>query len=186
MTQLLTPPPLPHSTTIQPPHTHPQSARQDWACILWKDANIHELITCMKEFLARLRLQPRRMRSVPASRMVNSTMKNFLESLTLIECLKDDALRDRYVVCRSTVFRDCVRSNSIGVYSSVSNCVSGFLKLKINNGEQHQSDTTTKTHRAKPVAPIVKLPYHDLDITLRLNSLCCSSSCMGQLRVFGM
>ncbi|OON18222.1 hypothetical protein X801_05933, partial [Opisthorchis viverrini] len=71
------------------------SARQDWACILWKDAKLGDLVSSTREFINRFRQRPRRMRALPAARMLNTILKNFLESLLLIQNLKDDAMRDR-------------------------------------------------------------------------------------------
>lgn len=72
-----------------------QSARQDWACILWKDAKIPELVASMRDFIARFRQRPRKMRALPAAKVLSNTLKNFQESLLLIQNLKDDAMRDR-------------------------------------------------------------------------------------------
>ncbi|KAF7256044.1 hypothetical protein EG68_05470 [Paragonimus skrjabini miyazakii] len=77
-------------------YTEQKSARQDWACILWKDAKLSELVAAMRDFSSRFRQRPRRMRALPAAKMLNTTLKNFLESLLLIQNLKDDAMRDRH------------------------------------------------------------------------------------------
>ncbi|OON13537.1 hypothetical protein X801_10689, partial [Opisthorchis viverrini] len=77
-------------------YTEQKSARQDWACILWKDAKLGDLVSSTREFINRFRQRPRRMRALPAARMLNTILKNFLESLLLIQNLKDDAMRDRH------------------------------------------------------------------------------------------
>nr|CAK6928266.1 unnamed protein product [Fasciola hepatica] len=73
-----------------------KSARQDWACILWRDAKIQDLVASMRDFVARFRQRPRKMRALPAAKMLSNTLKNFQESLLLIQNLKDDAMRDRH------------------------------------------------------------------------------------------
>ncbi|KAA3678865.1 dynein heavy chain, axonemal, partial [Paragonimus westermani] len=77
-------------------YTEQKSARQDWACTLWKDAKLGDLVAAMRDFISRFRQRPRRTRALPAARMLNTTLKNFLESLLLIQNLKDDAMRDRH------------------------------------------------------------------------------------------
>ncbi|TGZ71294.1 hypothetical protein CRM22_002727 [Opisthorchis felineus] len=77
-------------------YTEQKSARQDWACILWKDAKLGDLVASTREFISRFRQRPRRMRALPAAKMLNTILRNFLESLLLIQNLKDDAMRDRH------------------------------------------------------------------------------------------
>ncbi|CAH8443146.1 unnamed protein product [Heterobilharzia americana] len=73
-----------------------KTAYRDWACILWKDIEIDELINSTNEFIERLKQQSQRILGLPVALMISNSLKNFQESLVLIQYLKDDAIRDRH------------------------------------------------------------------------------------------
>ncbi|VEL09252.1 unnamed protein product [Protopolystoma xenopodis] len=73
-----------------------ESTRQEWACILWRDVKVQEIMNVTEDHMEKFKAQSRKMRKLPCARTLYNRLKNFQESLTLINYLKDEALRPRH------------------------------------------------------------------------------------------
>ena len=74
---------------------HQQAARNDWALILWSNLDVKGMISTMDVFYNDYLKLPKSVRSMPAGKAVSQDIKNFKNSLPMLVCLKNEALRDR-------------------------------------------------------------------------------------------
>ena len=75
-----------------------QSAREQWAEILWANLNVQQLQEGIESYLKALRKLPREVKNLDIGKVLDERMKEFRDSLPLFVDLKHEALRDRCVL----------------------------------------------------------------------------------------
>ncbi|XP_058809033.1 dynein axonemal heavy chain 10 [Phymastichus coffea] len=73
-----------------------QIARDTWAKTLWADLNPQQLIDGMDNYLKELRKMPKATRNLNVGRALETSMKNFKNSVPLFVELKNEAMRERH------------------------------------------------------------------------------------------
>ena len=75
-----------------------QIAREEWSGTLWANLNIEQLTEGIEEFMRKLRKFPKEVKALPVCHVLEERMREFKDSIPLFQDLKNEALRDRYVV----------------------------------------------------------------------------------------
>ncbi|KAM9858629.1 dynein axonemal heavy chain 10 [Aulostomus maculatus] len=73
-----------------------EAAKSEWSQTLWVDLNIQLLQDGVEGFIKNLRQLPKDVRALPVAFFLEARMKEFRESLPLLQDLKNEALRDRH------------------------------------------------------------------------------------------
>ena len=89
-----------------------QSAREQWAEILWANLNVQQLQEGIESYLKALRKLPREVKNLDIGKVLDERMKEFRDSLPLFVDLKHEALRDRCVLHTHTRTRTRTRTRT--------------------------------------------------------------------------
>ena len=85
-------------------------AREEWAQTLWVNLNIEQLQKGIEDFIRELKRLPRDVKGLAVAATVEGKMKEFKDSIPLFADLKNEALRERYIViaCLNELHRPLV------------------------------------------------------------------------------
>ena len=88
-----------------------QVAREDWAGTLWANLNIVQLTDGIEGFMRSMRKFPKEVKTLSICHVLEERMREFKDSIPLFSDLKNDALRERYVMLSSMALTTSYSAN---------------------------------------------------------------------------